>query len=76
MTLVAHPHRNNVWVKPELIRQQWLRNEPGVGFPATGFAWNAADGSGPQDGHHEFEQVVVSVSKDTRSAKVPVGSSI
>lgn len=76
MRLVAHPDRNNVWVRPELIRQRWVRDEPDVGFPVIGFLWNGADGTGDQDGDHGFEANVVSVGDDTRSTRIRVGSSI
>lgn len=44
MALVAHPDRDNVWVKPEMIKpewiaQEWTRAESGFEFLSKEPAW-------------------------------------
>jgi hypothetical protein len=51
MTLIAHPDRDNVWVKPGLIKpewtkQEWTRVETGFEFLSTEPGWKPARGSG------------------------------
>jgi hypothetical protein len=64
MALVAHPDRDNVWVKPELIKpewiaQEWVRPESGFEFLSHQPAWNGFKGG-------------VSVVIDIRPVQLPV----
>ena len=69
MALVAHPDRDNVWVKPELIKpewisQEWIRPESGFEFLSKEPAWGSmatADSSR------------VSVTIDLRPSRVQIG---
>ena len=79
MALVAHPDRDNVWVKPELIKpewitQEWIRPESGFEFLSNEPAWKGMvrtgyDGSAvsPTDSSR------VSVTIDLRPVPVRIG---
>jgi hypothetical protein len=78
MALVAHPDRDNVWVKPELIKpewvtQDWIRPESGFEFLSNEPTWSGLAGRGPDgstavaagSGH-------VSVTIDIRPARAQI----
>ena len=72
MALVAHPDRDNVWVKPELIKpewttQDWVRPESGFEFLSHQPAWNGFNGSG-----RDRSSAAVSVVIDIRPSQVQV----
>ncbi len=69
MALIAHPDRDNVWVKPELIKpewltQEWIRPENGFEFLSKEPAWG---------GMAAAESALVSVTIDLRPTRVQIG---
>jgi hypothetical protein len=79
MALVAHPDRDNVWVKPELIKpewitQDWIRPESGFEFLSNEPAWKGMVRAG-YDGSavNATEPSRVSVTIDLRPVPVQIG---
>ena len=76
MALVAHPDRDNVWVKPELIKpewitQEWVRPESGFEFLSNQPAWTGAYRGGQDQKAAASDSARVSVVIDLRSSRVP-----
>jgi hypothetical protein len=79
MALVAHPDRDNVWVRPELIKsewmtQEWIRPESGFEFLSNEHAWKGI----VRDGYDESRLRVgdsgrVSVTIDIRPLPAQIG---
>jgi hypothetical protein len=79
MALVAHPDRDNVWVRPELIKpewmtQEWIRPESGFEFLSNEPAWKGI----VRDGYDESRLRVgdsgpVSVTIDIRPHPAQIG---
>ncbi|HUP15413.1 MAG TPA: hypothetical protein VM848_05115 [Acidimicrobiia bacterium] len=79
MALVAHPDRDNVWVKPELIKpewitQEWIRPESGFEFLSNEPAWKGIVRAG-YDGSavSATDADRVSVTIDLRPISVQIG---
>ncbi len=79
MALVAHPDRDNVWVKPELIKpewitQEWVRPERGFEFLSNEPTWKGIVRAG-YDGSPALatDSGRVSVTIDLRPVPVQIG---
>ena len=75
MALVAHPNRDNVWVKPELIKpewitQDWIRPENGFEFLSNEPAWRGLIGGQDVSIVSATGSGQVSVAIDIRPARV------